>query len=53
METSFDKDLERGQKIEREIKDPTLNIARGEVIIKERVNRFEVNDQIFFDFILG
>lgn len=37
--------------LEREIKDPTLNIARGDVIIKERVNRFEVNDQIFFDFI--
>lgn len=36
--------------LNREIKEPSLNIARSEVIIKERLAKFDYNNQTFTDF---
>lgn len=36
--------------LNREIKEPTLNIARSEVIIKERLAKFTSNNQTFEEF---
>ena len=37
--------------LNREIKEPSLNIARGEVIIKERISKFDTNDEFYTEFI--
>lgn len=37
--------------LEREVKEPSLNIARGEVIIKERMSKLETNNIFFQEFI--
>ncbi len=37
--------------LKREIKEPSLNIARSEVIIKERMAKFTTNDAIYTEFV--
>lgn len=37
--------------LQREIKEPSLNTAKAEVIIKERTSRFDDNDEFFISYI--
>ncbi len=37
--------------LNREIREPSLNIARGEVIVKERISKFDTNDEFYTEFI--
>ena len=39
------------QALEREVKEPSLNIARGDVIIKERMSKLDTNNIFFQEFI--
>ncbi len=46
-----DKLLLVDEALAREIKDPSLNIAKSEVIITERIAKFDANDEFFISFI--
>ena len=37
--------------LEREIKEPTFNMSKSDSVINDRLNKLEINNQIFTDFI--